>query len=524
MGSQIFDVQWNDTPAGKPVLSKAEIIDYCRHFGQDTKELHEFLSRFDFDEWVCMELFVDYVYGKVDKSGEVGSDAIQYLNIVAGNFFTEEAELALKNYIGFDKKKFDYQYDRSPSFVTFPDCPLWIVQVTGKQKQSSSGIFFMPAIFWKDARMTDESYADEYFGIKDPYNKWYRESFGKNRDQSQYWRNRIGSYSPNFISREVGTGIAFDHHDVHVDSPKNRLMILNSRKDEMEYYDLSNPQTKLLAHNFLKECYNGFIENTDNGYRFYQEARIFETDKDFNAISDRAAKIANIFEDGFWKVIVDKKGILMTKKETGEEKRFKFSDLIMSSYSNDPDSLSIFANWKHSVIFFGSNLSVIDSSFNVMNTAFEKTFKKEIQPYMCGYAQKKRALSLSPDRHLLFTSYGVFELGADEQPKMITEHLRAITGEVLFYNAIKDNELKGIWYVAGNDRLVFTDENLEKGYVFNFTEQDISQEHYNTFRWSNIFFDKDGDLWYSLFDGKLHKIIRNELTSAMKTAIPYSVK
>ncbi|RZJ70292.1 hypothetical protein [Flavobacterium sp.] len=522
MATQIFDVQWNDAPAGKPILSKAEIVAYCRHFGQDTQELHDFLTRFDFDEWICMELFVDYVYGKVDKSGEVGSDAVQYLNIVSGTFFSDEAELALKNYLGFDKKKFDYLYEDSPPFVTFPDCPLWIVQVTGKQKQQSSGIFFMPATFWKDARMTSESYADEYFGVKERYNKWYGEPFGKNHDQSQYWRNRIGHFSPNFIRRDNGLEIAFDYHNIHVDNFANRLFVHDSEKDEMAFYDLADASKKLAAPNFLKDSRNGFMQLSSDGYRFYSDTKLVTTDKDFNVISESASKIVNSFEDDFWKVIIDKKGVLMTKKQSGEEKRLKFSELKLTSFSKDPDSVKIFANGNNSVIFFEYKAAIVDSSFNVTNLAFDSIFKKEIQPYFCGYYQKRETLSVSPDRHLFFGNEGVFEIGKDEKPKMFTEKLRAITGEGLFYNAIKDEALQGIWFLAGNDRLVFTDENFEKGYVFNFTQQDLSHEHYNSYRYSNIFFDKDQNLWYSLLGSTLHKITRSELESKLKTAISFS--
>ncbi len=526
MATQIFELQWNDAPASKPILSKTEIVDYARHFGQDTKELHEFLERFDFDDWICMELFVDYVYGRVDKNGEVGSDAVQYLNLVAGTFFTEENELALHNYVGYGKNKFEYSYDGSPPFAPFPECPLWILQVTDKQKQSSSAIFFTPAIWWKNARMTSESYADSHFGINARWNVWYNDPFGKNQHQNMYWRNRIGSYSPNFIARENGSSIDFGYKKIHVDSLRNRLFVHEFREDEMRYFDLSTPEIVHKTKNFLKKDSNGFIESSANGYRFFTEKKMWETDADFNVISESASKIVNRYQDDFWKVELDNKGVLLTKKASGDEKRFKYSELKLTSsaYSNNPDSLKIFVNDNNSVVFFGSNLSIIDISFKVENTNLQTVFKKEIAPYYFGNGQKEEVVKLSTERHLLLTEYGIFEIGKDEKPKNISEKLKQITGEVLFYNAIKDEALNGIWFVAGIDRLVFTDVDFTKGYVFNFTEQDLSSEELNSFRWSNLFFDNDGNLWYSLFQPMLHKISRNELESKLKTAIPYQSK
>ncbi|WP_300490039.1 hypothetical protein [Flavobacterium sp.] len=525
MATQIFDVQWNDTPAGKPILSKPEIIDYARHFGQDTKELHEFLTRFDFEEWVCMELFVDYVYGRVDKSGSVGSDAVEYLNIVSGTFFTDEAELALHNYIGFNNNKFEYNYDGSPPFATFPDCPLWIVQVTSQKKYESSAIFFMPAIWWKDARMTSESYAYSHFTVNSRWNKWYSGSFDKNQDKCIYWRNRIGSYAPNFIARESGSTIPFVYRDIHFDVLRNRVFIPQSRSEEMCYYDLSDFKTEHKTQNFLKDSELGFIESSAEGYRFYTDKKLLITDADFNVISESASKIVNIYEDDFWKVVLDNKGVLMTKKESAEEKRFKYSELKLTTsiYSNNPNSLTIYVNANRSVIFFGSQnlLSIVDTSFTVTNMSLDRLFKKEIAPYYYNNRQVRKFFALSAERQLLLTDSGVFELGSDEKPKMISQKLKEITGEVLFYNAIKDDALNGIWFVAGMDRLVFTDVNFEKGYVFNFTEQDLSDEHVNTYRSSELFFDKDGNLWYSLFGPMLKKIARKELESKLKTAIAF---
>jgi hypothetical protein len=104
MATQTFNLQWDDIPAGKPILSKSEIITYCSHFGQATQELHDFLTRFDFDEWICMELFVDYVYGKTDKKGEVGSDAVQYLSLIATTFLVMRANWRFRNTLGSEKR------------------------------------------------------------------------------------------------------------------------------------------------------------------------------------------------------------------------------------------------------------------------------------------------------------------------------------------------------------------------------------------------------------------------------------
>lgn len=519
MATQTFNLQWDDIPAGKPILSKSEIITYCSHFGQATQELHDFLTRFDFDEWICMELFVDYVYGKTDKKGEVGSDAVQYLSLIATTFFSDEGELALQKYLGFGKKDFEYPNDTYATFLTFEDCPLWMVQITGKKKQYSSGIFFMPAVFWKDANMTDESYGYEKYTVKS--RKWYRDPFGKNWLQNEYWRNRIGSYSPNFINRESDVVIDFENHDLYFDKWENRVLFFDHQKQAIVYYSLSEPQKRFEVKEITPIFYDSFIIPTQNAYAVYQKDQLVIADKNFGKTTETATKIVNCFEDDYWKVTLDNKGVLMIKKETNEEKRFRYSQLKMSTYSNDPRFMSICANGNQSVIFFGLNLSIVDSSFNITNIELGKVFKKEIPLYLKGIAQNKAMAILSPDRQLLFSDDGVFELGKDEVPKIIQNKLTAITGEGVFYNAIKDDALQGIWFITGNDRLVFTDEHFEKGYVFNFSEQ-ISDPQFNMYRCCNMFLDHEQNLWYSLLNGKLYKINRKELEIKLKTAVPYS--
>ncbi|MDR6919804.1 hypothetical protein [Chryseobacterium sp. 2987] len=519
MATQTFNLQWNDIPAGKPILSKSEIIDYCRHFGQATQELQDFLTRFDFDEWICMELFVDYVYGKTDKKGQVGSDAVQYLSLIATTFFSDEGELALQKYLGFGKNGFDYPREGDVSFVTFEDCPLWMVQITGKKKQYSSGIFFMPAVFWKDANMTGESYAYEKYTVK--YSKWYRDPFGKSRLQNEYWLNRIGGYSPNFIDRESGAVIDFEKHHVYFDKWEGRLLFLDNKNQAIVYYRLSEPQKRIELKEIAPVTYDSFIITTQGAYAVYLENQLLITDKSFEKINEAPTKIVNYFEDDYWKVILDNKGVLMTKKQSNEEKRFRYSELKISAYSNNPKWLSIGVNSNQSVIFFGLNLSIVDSSFNVTNIDLGKVFKKEIPLYLNSIMQNKAMTILSPDRQLLFSGNGVFELGKDEVPKIIQNKLTAITGEGVFYNAVKDDALQGIWFIAGNDRLVFTDGHFEIGYVFNFSEQ-ISDPRFNMYRHCNMFLDHEQNLWYSLLNGKLHKINRKELETRLKKAIPYS--
>jgi hypothetical protein len=292
----------------------------------------------------------------------------------------------------------------------------------------------------------------------------------------------------------------------------------------MSYYNLSDFKTEHKTQNFLKDSANGFIESSADGYRFYTETKLLVTDADFNVISESASKVVNCYEDDLWKVVLDNKGVLMTKKESGDEKRFKYSELKLttSAFSNNPDSLTIYVNANRSVIFFEKQLSIVDTSFTVTNLNLDSLFKKEIAPYYYDNGQKRQLVALSAERQLLLTHNGVFELGSDEKPKLINQKLKEITGEVLFYSAIKDDALNGIWFVAGIDRLVFTDVNFEKGYVFNFTEQDISDEYINSYRWSQLFWDQDGDLWYSLFGQTLKKIARKELESKLKTAIAFA--
>lgn len=518
----MYNLSWNDAPAGKPILSKSEIIDYSKHFGQATQELLDFLERFNFDEWICMELFVDYIYGKIDKKGEVGSDAVAYLGIITTTFFTDEGEIALDKYIG--KDKFPYPEDR-PSFQTFDDCPLWVIQVIEKQKQDVGCLFFMPAIFWKDAQMRDDSYGYEKYGVWDKYNKWYREPFGKSPWQNLYWRKRLGKYSPNFIERDTSSAIEFGIMLPQFDQWTNRVLFYEYQNPATVYYhDLADSQTRHEVQGYLTDAYNGFIHPTPDGYEFNEKGSLIVTDKHFDKISKTKTKIVNSFEDDYWNVVLDTKGIVMTKKETGEEKRFKYSEFNMtnSASSNNPSGFWIRSNANHSVVFLHHrNIIVVDSDFNLTLHPLDKLFKKEIPLYFNHNSIKEASIGLSGDRQILLTSNGVFAIGPDEKPVYLNPKLTAITGEAIFYSAVKDDVLSGIWFIAGNDRLVFTDENFEKGYVFNFTEQ-IANPHRNELHYCKMLLDEGQNLWYSLYRGKMYKINRKELEAKLKTAIPYS--
>lgn len=525
MSSQIYALQWNDTPAGKSILYKSEIIDYCRHFGQNTPELHDFLTRFDFDEWICMELYVDYVYGKTDKKGGVGSDATAYLGIIATSFLSEEGELALRNYLG-GKEKFAYP-EETPSFLTFDDCPLWMIRVIEKQQQHSAGLFFMPATFWKGASLTSESAGYEKYGVNDSqsWHQWYAEGFGKNYKQNQYWRNRIGQYSPNFLDRETDTVISIGRCPIQYDRWKNRIVFYDYETAEMVYFDLSEPQTRHAVPSPIKNSNDSYFMITPEGYEFYLKDHLLVTDKDFNKLSETPFKAINSFEDEIWKVILDSKGVLVTKKETNEEKRFKYSELKMSSstYLNTPDMLTILSNSNHSLLFFGSVLSMIDSSFKATNIDINSLFKKESPLYLNGNVQRETVVKISDTVQWFFSPQGVLEMGPDEKPELLNGKLSAITGEGVFYKAVTDDALEGIWYIAGNNRLVFTDRKLETGFVFNLSDQvSVSSEEGDLFY--DLFLDAEGHLWYTLSDGRLCKINRIELEAKLKTATAYVSK
>ncbi|UUC44090.1 hypothetical protein [Flavobacterium cerinum] len=524
MATQMYEVQWNDAVPEKPILTKQEIINYCRHFGQATPDLDEFLTRFDFDEWKCMQLAFDYVYGKhSDEKGGVGSDAVTYLGLIATTFLSDEGEAKLHEYVG--KERFMYPEDDRTSFQVFDDCPLWMIQVVEKEKQYADCLFFMPAVFWKDAQMRDDSYGYEKYTVGDnrTYHQWYGESTNNYRP-IRYWRKRIGSYSPNFIERE-GTAIEFGMAIPVFDKWQNRIVYYEGNKcDVMYFYDLDNPEIKHEAKGYLTEWYNSYFMITPEEYHFGQKGSLVITDKQFNKISKTKTNVYNTFENDFWRVFLDTKGIVMIRKDTNEERRFKYSEVKMTNdiKRNNPTSLSIWALDDNTVIFQkGGTIISIDTDFIINITVLDKVFKKEIPAYFYNCSVWEVSLQLSENRRLLFTDEGVFKIGTDGKVEYFNPKLTEITGEAIFYNGIYDEALGGIWFVTSNDRLVFTDENFEKGYVFNYTEQ-FSNTHRSDYYYSQLYFDKEQNLWTSHYRDKLYKINRKELDNKLKTAVAYS--
>ena len=513
MATQMYEVQWNDAVPEKPILTKQEIIAYCRHFGQATPELNEFLTRFDFDEWKCMRIAFDYVYGKhSDKDGAVGSDAVAYLGLIATTFLSREGEAKLQEYVG--KERFMYPENNRTSFQVFDDCPLWIIQVVKKEKQYADCLFFMPAVFWKDAQMRDDSYGYEKYTVGD-HHKWYGD-FAKNQRPIQYWRKRIGSYAPNFIERE-GTNIEFEKALPVFDKWHNRIVYYdNSDSETMYFHDLANPEIRHEAKGYLVDSYNGYFLITPEEYHFGQKGSLVITDKQFNKISKTKTNVYNSFENDYWSVFLDTKGIVMTRKETNEERRFKYSEVNLSNNigGNNSTELSIWTTDDNTVCFFESrNFITIDKDFNATTISPGKHFKKEIPAYFYDCYIWNKSLELSKNRRLFFTYEGVLMVNAN--------------GTLEYFNPklteIKDEALGGIWFVTTNDRLVFTDENFEKGYVFNFTEQ-FSDPHRSDNYYVQLYFDNEQNLWTSFYRNKLYKINREELENKLKTAVAYSPK
>lgn len=523
MATQMYEVQWNDAVLEKPIVTKQEIMEYCRHFGQATPELHEFLTRFDFDEWKCMQIAFDYVYGKhSDKNGGVGSDAVAYLGLIATTFLSREGEAQLQEYVG--KERFTYPENNRTSFQVFDDCPLWIIQVVKKEQHYADCLFFMPAVFWKDAQMRDDSYGYEKYTVSD-HNKWYGD-FTQNERPIQYWRRRIGSYAPNFIERE-GTKIDFGLGLPVFDKWQNRIVYYDIRASEnMYFHDLANPEIRHEAKGYLVDSHNGYFLSTPEGYHFGQKGSLLITDKQFKKISKTKTNVYNSFENDFWSVFLDTKGIVMTNKETNEERQFKYKEVNLTNNigGNNSTELSIWATDDNTVCFFeGRNFITIDKDFNVRVVSPRKEFKKEIPAYFYDCFIRNKSLELSQNRRLFFTSEGVMMINANGTLEYLNPKLTEITGEAIFYKGIKDETLGGIWFVTANDRLVFTDENFEKGYVFNFTEQ-VSDPLRSDNYYVQLYFDNEQNLWTSFYRNTLYKINRKELDNKLKTAVAYVPK
>lgn len=518
MATQIFTIDWNETPAGKPILNKQEIIEYCKQFNQHGLELDNFLTRFDFDEWKCIELGIEYSYGKhSDKSGSVGNDPATFLSVISDTFLTEKGELALKNYIGIGKNKF--QHPEEPQFVTFEDCPLWVVQVSEDTQFYTRGIVFMPAVFWEDATMTEESYAASPYGIESNYNSWYNDAYGKNRMRAAYRKYRIGSSSPNFLER-VKTDIDLLWKPVYFDQFENRILVIDKDAGKLNVYGLD--PLEIVYSKEIAQLES--IHILESEYHLHYKKHMEVTDKELHVLSTVKEVIVNEYHNDFWDVLVKGKGLFIKRATDADYIKYKSSDfkLTTSEYSNRSEKLNITSNGNNSLIFSGQSLTVVDPEIKIKNHSFSKLFQKEINPFLGPqwFFGTQTSISIDKNRQWFFTEETVFEMNETETPQLLNTKLYQITGEYSFYGGVYDTGLKGIWLTAGLNRLVFVTENLEKGYVFNFTEQDDLQGM--SYPMQYLFLDKDSNLWFSFLEDRLYKIEHRELKGKLETAVAFA--
>jgi hypothetical protein len=90
--------------------------------------------------------------------------------------------------------------------------------------------------------------------------------------------------------------------------------LFDHQKQAIVYYRLSEPQKRFEVKEITPIFYDSFIIPTQNAYAVYQKDQLLITDKNFGKTTETPTKIVNCFEDDYWKVTLDNKGVLMIKR------------------------------------------------------------------------------------------------------------------------------------------------------------------------------------------------------------------
>lgn len=534
MSSQIYEIElFQGHPHKKEILSKEEVIDFCKHYNQHTSELYDFLELHKFEKWACVGISIDATYDRHTKDGRVDCSPTEFLGIMITSMMNDKYQQAINNYIKhkpvdgmhrFQLNEGIYDHElrkeiRKPrEFDVVDGCPLWVVQVNEYATYDLSGVVLIPSEFWNANDLNRES-AGYGYAVVDKYDHWYNRGFGIN-----FRMLRIGGWSPNFLE-SIKSDLP-KYYNLY-DSELNRLFSYPSSYSKLSYFDL-HTETLQEIDNFGSEG----LYIAEGSYHFYTKKCLIKTDKKFRELGRLDSKTGLIgnqvlqeYVGENWSVILTNKGIEITSHKA--HKRDKLSAFKIKAGAAAVRHLLIYALDENYLIFLNDKLTVIDADLNFRIHSIKRKFNKPKLPNLGKTSIEIGApnglVELKGSKPFLFSGNVVISFDAHNEPISMNQKLYELTGELCFYCGVVDQSLGGIWLLAGLGRLVFIDEEFKNAFVFNMVaEGSFGSGRYHGSSQPFLHMDKAGNLRFSLHQhNSVQKVAREELVNKLKIAVPF---
>lgn len=545
MSTQIFNVFAFETPAPqKKHLTCAEVRDFCRHYNQHTPELDAFLERFGVDEWVCVGVDIEDVYSKSQRNGRMDCNPAELLGILITSQHNDSVEINLRQllkdtsvqfavdgnvrfkpnetvYVDAEAGNYEVVAKRRV-FNRIDDCPLWVVHVQDYSTYELSAIVLLPSQLWDEDSLYSES-AGYGYSIQD--RQWY------DWDKADAYRAaRFGGYSPNFLPKTY-TELNVPYECFLLDNTTDRLFRQPTKQAPTLQYHATKDNLRLVDDlpsfaTINKKKPTGIYQKEGN-YYISTKKGVLVTDTNFEQLEEvqDADRLKGDFLQHYqgkgWEVLITSRGIDIRSPKT--QKRDKLSAFKIKAMDAGTNRLSIHAIDADHLVFLNDKWIVVDADLNITVHSIKRSLRKTLAPILgkdfLGAAYPSNSLDVKDRKPWMILNHLVLSCDDNYAPTVMNPFLYEKTGEFCFYGAVADPKRQGIWLLAGLERLIFMDEQLEQAFVFNTSPSGSLGGGKYPSPWLHL--DRSGNLWVALSDAPIFKISQKDIDQQLKTATPH---
>jgi len=516
MATEIYRITNSTLPhITEDSLNKEGMKSLCRRYNQPGAEVDAFLNRFDYDLWTPLVLDIEDRYSPSnDPDAFLDSSAPSLLGIIMNSLTSDEG---LKKMTALPDMQLDslgvprFDMDEealAERFVEFENCPLWICRIIRLEQFRVEALVLLPEDFIGDAGIMSDSAAFPYIVTNkgSANSRWY--SWEKHLECRI---KRVGKYSDKFL--KTGTlDIPQECEDLVLDREKNTLFMRSSSGCRM--ISLDEPG---LSRNLDIKA-KGIIP-TDDGYRIYTEKALVLTDRELKETGRMDSKSGlfggneplNEYCSENWEVMITNRGISLHHTATGNRAETKLSDYKLKASDAKRDRLLILGTPETLYLADGKSLRTIGSDLSCTNTSLKKYLKKGLEPYIkdAFLYRAEKALFLN-DKPLFFVDGIVYSVNEKGEPVLMNEVFQSFCGEFSYHSACADPARKGIWALAGLERIVYITETMDRAVVFN--TEGIEEISAYMLPWMEM--DREGNLLFSTGFG-IRKVDSGELESKL---------
>ena len=546
MSTQTFEVNvFEPQPNGQAVLSPTAVRQLCRSYNQHTSELDDFLTQFDVQEWVCLEVDIEDVYSKASRSGRMDCNPAELLGILLTSQHSDDLQqqfrslvkgstvsFSIDGNVRFQRNTTVYSDDgkytvleKAKIFNAIKDCPLWVLRVDHYSAYRLKAVVLLPKVLWQAEQLHSDS-AGYAYTVAD--REWYRYE-----KANAYRAVRFGHPSSNFLT-PIPTTLSVPYDSFWVDAATDRLFLMpNKHRPSLTFYSPQDQLTAttgeaseaLAAINRQKPL--GIYREGDH-YLIPTKKKMLVTNDQFEELEERVdpdplkGDFLQYYKDKGWTVLLTKRGIDIQSHKT--QRRDKLSAFKIKATEGGLKRLTLQALDEDHLVILNGKWIVVDADLNIQVHSLSKTLKKSLAPILGKDFLKTtypyQSLELPDRAPWLICNHLVLSADAEMAPIALNAWLQEKTGEFCFYGAIADAPRSGIWLLAGLGRLVFMDAALEQAFVFN--TDPVGSLGTGEFSSPWLQLDQAGNLWFALnSELPICKIDHQEIDQQLQQAQPY---